>query len=89
MNIDDSFYYTGDFTHWIGDNKMMNPDFTSWELKLVVELFGEPWHPMGDVDIRTKHFNDHGWNCLIVWHNELKCREILMSRLKEKINESI
>jgi hypothetical protein len=47
-----------------------NPDF--WDGKTnLIELFGEPWHPKADEEKRITHYNKHGYNCMVIWWEEL------------------
>lgn len=63
------YQYTGNFSNWINGK---NPDFTHIEEKKVIELFGDYWHQGEDPNIRINHFNESGYECLIIWEHELK-----------------
>jgi hypothetical protein len=70
------YKYTGDFSFWIG---MKNPDFLCFKKKKIIEHFGVWWHGKECTGIensihekeRIKHFSDYGYDCLIIWENEL------------------
>ena len=62
------FKYQGDGSLFIGK---YNPDFVHKSLPLVIELFGEKWHPKEDVSKRRYYFGKHGYKCMIVWYNQL------------------
>jgi len=62
------FKYVGDGSFRI-DGK--NPDFIWKEKKLIIEFFGELWHPESDEPKRIKFFESHDWICLVIWGKEL------------------
>jgi len=75
------YRYTGDGSVWIGGK---NPDFFNVNgQKQLIELFGEPWHPVSDVTEKINHYKKYGFECLIIWHNELKNEEELVKKLKD------
>lgn len=61
------FKYVGDGSFRI-EGKC--PDFVWKERFLIIEFFGELWHPKTDEPKRIKFFNRHGWNCLVIWGKE-------------------
>lgn len=67
------YEFTGDRRHWIRmpDGRMRNPDFTSNELKKVVEVFGRYWHRDDDPDQIIASYRDVGWDCLVLWEDEI------------------
>ena len=91
------FEYTGDFSFWVGTK---NPDFKHKNDKKVIELFGDYWHSEEVTGInerlheieRTNHFEQYGYNVLIIWENEIKNIERIKQKLinfnngKEKVN---
>ncbi len=85
-NLD--YKYTGDLSFFIGNK---NPDFvnTNGEKK-VIEIFGDYWHnPNRNKRIKQhqtvkgtiKHHNEYGFDCLIIWENELDNKS-LINKLK-------
>lgn len=71
------YKYVGDFSHFIGEK---NPDFISTNgNKKVIEMFGNHWHSEeitgfakhAEQARRERHFARHGYDCLVVWENEL------------------
>ena len=74
-----------------------NPDFVNHSNKKIIEHFGDWWHGVryrsgayNDYDSneihaqkRIDHFKSYGYECLIIWENELKN----MSKVIEKILE--
>jgi hypothetical protein len=83
------FIYSGNGKIWI-DGK--NPDwFNVNGKKQVIELFGDYWHgekitgrtKEQEEELRKSHFREYGYDCLIIWEDELKDIE----KLKQKILE--
>ena len=67
------------------------PDFVNINgKKQVIELFGDYWHSFNPFDEAQKvnHYKEYGYNCLVIWENELCNRQKLYSKLKEFINQS-
>jgi dTDP-4-amino-4,6-dideoxygalactose transaminase/intein/homing endonuclease len=59
------------------------PDFVNVNGKnKVIELFGQYWHKKIDEKNRIKLFKKHGYDCLIIWDNELKNTEIVKSKIR-------
>jgi hypothetical protein len=74
------FKYVGDGQIWIAGK---NPDwFNINGRKQVIEYFSNYWHKQEDENIRKKHFKKYGFDCLIIWEDELKNRELLMQKIK-------
>lgn len=71
------YEYTGNFSFWIGNK---NPDFVCHSKKLVIEAFGSYWHSKEvtgiDENIHEENkklfFNRLGYQCLVIWDEELK-----------------
>ena len=74
------YVYTGDRGLFIGGK---NPDFIWPERRLIVECFGAYWHDEDEIESRTKHFVNYGFETLIIWDYELDNIEQLLVRLKE------
>lgn len=71
------YEYTGDMS-FIIDGK--NPDFTNKEKKKVIDFFGS-WYHSKEIrkearedheNNRVNHFKKNGYECLIIWEEELK-----------------
>lgn len=89
LNI--SLQYTGQGEVWIGNH---NPDFIDEKRKIIVELFGEPFHdPKGAFFKAGKmtenelldYYKHHGYRCLVIWDRakkRVKRQEILDSLLQ-------
>lgn len=75
------YRYTGDGSVWIGGR---NPDFINVNgKKQLIELFGEHWHPIFDVAEKVNLYKEYGFDCLIIWEEELKDEEKLVKKLKK------
>jgi hypothetical protein len=62
--------YTGDFSFMIGGK---NPDFVNVNgQKKCIEHYGDYWHKGDDPQDRINLFKSYGWDCLVIWENELK-----------------
>lgn len=71
---------------FVGDGALIiegkNPDFVNVNgKKLLIEFFGNHWHPKGDEADRINTFAKYGYRTLVIWQTELKD----MDKLKEKI----
>lgn len=49
----------------------MNPDFVHDFLKVVVEHFGDYWHPVEDEEKRVRKFQSIGYDCVVIWEHEV------------------
>jgi very-short-patch-repair endonuclease len=75
------FKYVGNGDVWIGNH---NPDFININnQKQVIELFGNYWHPTSDVVQWAKHYNRYGFNCLIIWENEMQNIDNVLTKIKK------
>lgn len=74
------FKYVGDGEVWFGNR---NPDFINTNgKKQVIELFGIYWHPVFDVAQRIEHYKQYGFDCLIIWEDELGEIETIVKKVK-------
>jgi len=48
------------------------PDFVHRTKKLIIELFGDYWHKEEEIEPRTKLFEKHRYQTLIIWEHELQ-----------------
>lgn len=83
---------------YVGDGKVVIdgqvPDFIATNgSKRVIELFGAPWHdpnhskkikvkPSRTEAAKRKFYAQHGYDCLIIWDNELKDEVGVMKKIK-------
>ncbi len=62
------YKYVGNGEIWIGGK---NPDFINVNgKKIVLEVFGNYWHNIEDVQTREKHFEKYGFQCLCIWESD-------------------
>lgn len=61
---------------FVGDGKLIidgkNPDFVDSTGKKLVEIWGEFFHKGQNPQDRIKFFADRGFECQVIWANELK-----------------
>jgi len=72
-----SYKFVGDGQLWIGGKC---PDFWNGDHKLI-ELYGDYWHRDNDPNERISHFEQFGFDCLVIWEHELDNREDLRSKI--------
>lgn len=70
--------YVGDGKFWISN---MNPDFIKPNTNMLIELFGEYWHKGENPQNRIDLFKKYGFNCLVIWENELKDKTTLETKI--------
>jgi len=63
--------FPGLFEYW-GDGRQGSiagklPDFVCPSKKLIIEIFGSPWHELEEVESRTKLFETLGYGCYVLW----------------------
>jgi len=60
---------------YVGNGKFnvenMCPDFVHLCEKKVVEVFGNYWHDISEAEERVENFRKYGYQCLIIWENEI------------------
>lgn len=87
QSILDNYYpllwkYVGDGSVIIGGK---NPDFINMNgAKQVIELFGNYWHTIRAKETmleRISHYNEYGFQCLIIWEDELKNTNTLVEKI--------
>jgi len=71
---------------FVGDGRVViegkNPDFINTNgKKQIIELFGTYWHKESEVDERTNIFGKYGYKTLILWENELKNEQEVISKV--------
>jgi len=85
------FKFTGDGQFLIG---RLNPDFIHNNgKKQVIEIFGRTYHdpnvsfrdvpPLQTVEGRTEYFKKNGWQCLVIWDDEiLEYEDEVLTKIK-------
>lgn len=90
-NILDEIYpgewkFTGDFSFMLNGK---NPDFVNCNgKKLIIELFGEPWHKGETQEDRAKFFSPFGYRTLVVWWKELQNKEYTVNKIRRFVNDA-
>jgi hypothetical protein len=71
--------YTGDFSFTINGKA---PDFANINgQKKLIEFFGSYWHEGDDPQDRIDVFKSFGFDTLVIWENEMKNMESVVSRI--------
>lgn len=74
------FKYVGDGEFILGGKC---PDFLNTNgQKQLIELFGNYWHKPSEVNPRIRHFQQYGFDTLIIWEGELKDAGKLLEKVK-------
>jgi hypothetical protein len=80
---------------YVGDGKLIiggyNPDFCNTDgQKKLMEMFGQYWHSPAKIRAwyeteqgRIAQFKSLGFDCLVIWENELRNQPKLLSKIKE------
>lgn len=71
----DGWRYTGDGKVVIGGKV---PDLNG---KKIIEVWGRYWHRNDDPRERIEFFRKHGYDCLVIWEDELKFEDNLVKRI--------
>jgi len=65
------------------DDRKKIPDFISMNgVKKVIEAFGDYWHNEEEVEPLISDYKKAGWECLIIWENELDDVDKVKERIK-------
>jgi len=73
---------------YVGDGEVIIggkcPDFLNTNgRKQVIEFMGNYWHPLFDGANRIDHYRQYGFECLVIWQDELKDIEKLNKKIKK------
>jgi hypothetical protein len=49
----------------------------------LIDLFGEPYHDITEIEERRDHFRKYGYEWTVVWWKELRDKKTLEVRLRE------
>ena len=64
----------------------LNPDWINCNgKKLIIELFGEPWHEKEEVEKRIDIFARYGFKTLILWWKETRNEKMLIEKVRNFI----
>lgn len=84
-HFSDTWKYVGDGQLIIGGKC---PDFTNINgRKQLIELFGNYWHKDDNPEDKIGHYRKFGFDCLVIWENELNKEDELMQKVKEFVSE--
>ncbi len=72
---------------YVGDGELIIggkcPDFVNIDgQKALIELFGDYWHQGENPQIKIDHYKQYGFECLVIWENELSDKEALMQKVR-------
>jgi len=89
----DEYIFVGDHSLWIGGK---NPDFINENENKIIEFFGDYWHSEEVTGVshaveeerRIKHFEEYGYQVLVIWEYELKNKELLRKKRLEDLSMS-
>lgn len=66
----------------------LRPDFINTNgKKLIIEFFGDYWHDFEDIGEKEKIYAEHGYRLLVIWSNELKDSEYIVSKVSRFMEE--
>ena len=83
-NFPNEFKFVGDGSFII---EGLNPDWINCNgKKLIIELFGEPWHTKDEVEKRIDMFAKYGFKTLIIWWKETRNEKLVVEKIKEFLN---
>jgi len=77
---------------YVGNGKVIIegrcPDFININgKKQVIELLGTYWHSLFDGASRIEHYRQYGFQCLVVWEDELNNEGKLIKRIKREVKK--
>ncbi len=78
---------------FVGDGSLiiegLNPDWVNCNgKKLIIELFGEPWHAKEEVTKRTDIFAKYGFKTLVLWWKETRNEKLLIEKIRNFVESS-
>jgi len=74
--------YVGDGKCWMtSKGRHINPDFIMKDSRKVIELYGVYWHRNDIPSERTNLFRNIGYNCLIIWENQINNKDLLKVKI--------
>jgi hypothetical protein len=73
---------------YVGDGQVIIgkrcPDFINTNgKKEVIEVFGTYWHNILDMGDRIENYRQYGFNCLIIWEDELNDSKRVLAKIKK------
>jgi len=83
-NFPNEFKFVGDGLFVI---EGLNPDWVNCNgKKLIIELFGEPWHEKEEAEKRINIFAKYGFKTLIIWWKETRNKKLLIEKVRNFIS---
>lgn len=79
-----SFRYNGNFELKVNPDGLI-PDFVDIRNRRIVEYFGDFRHTEEEAEKKTARYAREGWNCLILWPDDLKDKWALIAKLTKFI----
>ena len=78
---------------FVGDGSLviegLNPDWVNCNgKKLIIELFGEPWHKQEEDKKRIETFSRYGFRTLVIWWKETRDEKILIEKVRNFMIDS-
>ena len=85
--LPNTFKYVGDGQIFIA---CRNPDWISKNgKKLIIELFGDYWHNISEVEEIRRHYIKHGgWKTLVVWEHELETPSEVIGKIRSFVENA-
>lgn len=83
------FAFPGEWKY-VGDGSLIIggccPDFVNINgEKILIEFFGEYWHPPEDEMKRKQHFGVYGFSTIVIWGKEMGTPERIIAKIKEVV----
>ncbi len=79
-----TFEYNGDYSMGVSIGRKI-PDFVHINgQKQVIEVFGNWYHKPGQESEKIQHYREYGFECLVVWENDIKKnKDVVINRVKD------
>lgn len=81
MEFPKEFRYVGNRALFLG-HPARNPDWVHITKNKVIEFLGRHWHEAKDETLLKEHYDKCGYDCLVIWEEELKDESALISKVK-------
>jgi hypothetical protein len=88
---------TPDYVEFVGDGELWvqlpsgrykNPDFRVSGKRMVIEVFGDRYHPRREAGEIIELYASAGYECLVVWEHEMRDLESVLARVESFIGVS-
>ena len=81
IEFPNEFKYVGNRSLFLG-NPPKNPDWVHITKNKVIEFFGRLWHEASDEKEIIDHYEKCGYDCLVIWEEELGNESVLVYKIK-------